>query len=188
VTKSKNISTTAGNKANVNDLHSHHPKIRAEDFRSPLVRRLTGMDHYSDGQKTIMNSYRPDQSQTTDTPLVLSWSGLKEDHDKCIKTYQEPVITEFATLGLACVLLNNNAQKEITEVTRRGEKADYWIGDREEMLEVSGQQSGAIETLCRTKSQQLLDNPYGKEGYVCVAIYDNAQARLWHYNKKGTKR
>ena len=182
----KGGSTGAIAATSVNDLHKPHPKIRAEDFRSPLVRRLSGTERYADGQKTINNSYRSAQTQT-DTQLVLSWSGLKEDHDKCIKTYQEPVISEFATLGLACVLLSHNAKKEITEVTRRGEKADYWIGDREEMLEVSGQQTGVIETLCTTKAEQLLENPYGKEGYVCVAIYDKAQARLWHYNKKGTK-
>lgn len=164
----------------VNDLHIHHPELRAEDFRSPLVRRLTGTDRYSDGQRTIRNSYRPSEAQTNENSLVLSWSGLRNDHDRCINTYQEPVITELATLGLACILLHHNAGQTIIEVTRRGEKADYWLRGREEMLEVSGQQSGNIDALFRTKAQQLLANPYKKPGYVCVAIYDDAHARLWY--------
>lgn len=167
--------------ANVHELHLNHPKIRAEDFRSPLVRRLTGLDKYQDGNKGFENSFR----STADSPLVvtldLKWVGLKDDHDKCIKTYQVHVLTELASLGLACILLNVNTKKEITEVTRRGDKADYWVGERESLIEISGQQEGDIDSLCTVKSTQLLQNPFGKSGYVCVANYDENKARLWYY-------
>jgi hypothetical protein len=71
---------------------------------------------------------------------------------------------------------------EITEVTRRGHKADYWLGNREALLEVSGQQEGNLEALCDAKSAQLRANPFGKSGFVCVAIYRHACCRLWFYN------
>jgi hypothetical protein len=115
------------------------------------------------------------------TNAEFSWSGLAEDFAKVIKTYQEAVITEFATLGLACALVTAYTGLELTEVTRRGEKADYWLGDRELMIEISGQKSGSLETLCSDKAQQLKANPFSKDGYVCVANYAHARARLWFY-------
>ncbi|MCF6147467.1 MAG: hypothetical protein E3K37_02290 [Candidatus Kuenenia sp.] len=51
------------------------------------------------------------------------------------------------------------------------------------MIEVSGQQNGDIEELCVRKSVQLLENPFRKPGYVCVAIYKDSKARLWYYQR-----
>lgn len=178
----KPINDHSVNTIQIETLHQHHPRIRAIDFRSPLVRRLSRTNSYKDGQRTVNNSYRPPSSKIIEENINLSWKGLHEDHDQCINTYQEPVITEMATIGLACVLLHQKANLEITEVTRRGEKADYWIGDKENMLEISGQQDGDISALCNTKSDQLLSNPFSKPGYVCVAIYEEGLSRLWYYN------
>lgn len=163
----------------IHTLHDGHPQIRAEDFRSPLVRRLAGTDHYKDGQVEIENEFKNGKaSKSIRSKLKLTWSGLKSDHDKCIKTYQAPVLTEFATLGLACILVKNDLNLEITEVTRRGDRADYWIGDRSLMLEVSGAQTGDLENLFSEKAHQLLQNPFKKDGYVCVTIYDLRKSRL----------
>jgi hypothetical protein len=115
---------------------------------------------------------------------LLHWKSLNEDFGKCTATYQTAVITEFATLGLACILVAHCPGLEITEVTRRGDKADYWLGDKELMLEVSGEQTGSIEELCAMKAKQLLQNPFGKGGYVCVAVYANAAARLRFYRAR----
>jgi len=160
-----------------------HSNLRADDWRSPLVRRLIGCDSYADGPTTITGSY---VGQTDSAPsnhaVTMQWSGLASDFGKVIKTYQAPVITEMATLGLACGMISAFTQMEVTEVTRRGEKADYWLGDRELMLEVSGQESGDLAALCEEKSIQLQENPYGKDGFVCVANYSDAKARLWYYS------
>jgi len=166
------------------DLHRAHPRVRAKDWRSPLVRRLLPNGKYQDGNCQFDDGFRPPQSTIgAKQSLSLSWTGLKEDFDQTIKTYQEPVITEFATLGLACILVAKRAGLEITEVTRRGEKADYWLGDKQLLLEVSGQQAGDIDGLCSEKASQLLANPFDKPGYVCVATYDNRVARLWFYDQ-----
>lgn len=99
----------------------------------------------------------------------LVWTGLEKDYNQVINTYQEPVITEFATLGLACILVTRLTGLEITEGTRRGDRADYWLGNKEYLLEVSGQQQGSLDALCTDKAEQLLDNPYSKPDYVrCV--------------------
>ncbi len=170
----------------VNDLHLTNTEIRAEDFRSPLIRRLCQSDTYQDGQSEVCNCFRNSSGNIIDSTLLLTWSDLAEDYKKCLNTYQIPVITEFATIGLTCILLNHNTGLEITEVTRRGDKADYWVGDREAMVEISGQQDGSITDLCDRKAEQLLENPFGQSGYVCVAIYCKKLSRLWFYlNNEG---
>jgi hypothetical protein len=168
------------------NLHEAHPRVRAKDWRSPLVSRLLGNAKYKDGGCEIDDSFRPPAAASaTQQKLPLSWEGLKSDFDQAVNTYQEPVITEFATLGLACILVSERAHLQITEVTRRGEKADYWLGDRQFLLEVSGQQTGSLEGLCSAKADQLLANPFEKSGYVCVASYDKRTARLWFYDGNG---
>lgn len=167
---------------NINTMPQAHSNLRAEDWCSPLVRRLIGCDVYADGSATVTGSYAGQADlNPSDHSLVIHWSGLASDFGKVIKTYQAPVITEMATLGLACGMISSFTQMEVTEVTRRGDKADYWLGDRELMLEVSGQEGGDIATLCQEKSVQLQDNPYCKDGYVCVANYSSCEARLWYY-------
>jgi len=174
------------NSVKVADPHHAHPRVRAKDWRSPLVRRLLPSGKYQDGDCNFDDNFRPPEVSTgSNQSLNLSWTGLKEDFEQAINTYQEPVITEFATLGLACILVERRTGLEITEVTRRGEKADYWLGDKQMLLEVSGQQAGDIDGLCSEKAGQLLDNPFNKPGYVCVATYDKRTARLWYYDGNG---
>jgi hypothetical protein len=146
------IMTSQSAKLKINDLHEAHPRIRAKDWRSPLIKRLLPDGKYKDGSCDVADSFRsPAALKPTEQSLTLSWAGLKEDFDQTVRTYQEPVITEFATLGLACMLVAERARFQITEVTRRGEKADYWLDDKRLLLEVSGQQSGNLDDLCSEK-------------------------------------
>jgi len=121
--------------------------------------------------------------------LPLRWAGLKDDFKQCINTYQDPVLTEFATLGLACILLSRHTNFTISEVTRRGERVDYWIGDgvirKRFVLEVGGQQGGSIELLSLAKTNQLNQNPWGRNGFICVAVYDACATRLWFCTNGG---
>jgi hypothetical protein len=172
-----------GKTININTMPEAHSNLRAVDWQSPLVRRLIGCDNYADGSATITGSYAgKTDSNPSNHAVTLHWSGFASDFGKLIKSYQAPDITEMATLGLSCGMISTFTQLEITEVTRRGERADFWLGDRELMLEVSGQESGDLAALCQEKSVQLQDNPYGKDGFVCVANYSDAEARLWYYS------
>jgi hypothetical protein len=166
----------------VEHLHEAHPRIRAEDWRSPLIGRLLLSSKYSDGSRTVTESYRSQDGTTTEGAISLNWSNLREDFERCLNTYQDPVITEFASLALACILISYRPKLQITEVTRRGEKVDYWLGDRELLLEVSGAQQCNIDTLCNEKAEnQLLQNPFQKSGYVCVTDFSTKATRLWFY-------
>ena len=164
----------------VHEMASLHPRLRANDWRSPLVHRLLRSEKYADGAAEVAVDYKWLQMRQS-SPVTLLWEGLATDFAQCLASYQAPGLTEFATLGLACVLVHLFPQLEITEVTRRGEKADYWIGNKEYMLEVSGQQGGNLDTLRDEKAKQLLSNPFSKPGFVCVAVYDERKSYLWFY-------
>jgi hypothetical protein len=166
-------------------LGALHPRIRADDWRSPLVRRLLNCCNYAEEDSVIEVSFRPPERGARASTLVLFWSGLRADFEKCIRTYQESVLTEFAALGLAGIVVRHQAKLEITEVTRRGERADYWLGDRELMIEVSGQQQGNLESLFEEKSAQLLSNPFCRRGYVFVVNFGQAESRLWFCGEPG---
>ncbi len=169
----------------IEKLHERHPRIRAEDWRSPLIARLLADGDYEDGRDAIQASFRDRDAAVGESGLVVSWNDLKEDYEKCLNTYQSPVITEFAALAVACILCAQNGY-EITEVTRRGDKVDYWLGDREALIEVSGTDTGNIEQLCSAKAtEQLQVNPHGKDGFVCVAQFSGRIARLWFYEHAG---
>jgi hypothetical protein len=161
------------------------PRLRADDWRSPLVRRLLGEADYKDSESMVTDSFRGRDLLVSGQAILLKWQGLKEDFDKCIMTYQEPDITEFAALGLSCILVRHRTDLEITEVTRRGERADYWLGEKEVLVEVSGQSDGNLEALRDLKAIQLLDNPFNKSGYVCVVNFSSGKAYFWFYQHGG---
>lgn len=169
----------------VETLHLPHPQIRAQDWRSPLVRRLSDSDAYTNGSAVVADSFRPEAGAASNSSLEFTWGkDLRQDFVQCVRTYQAHTITEYATLGVACAVVHHRASLEITEVTRRGEKADYWLGDKALMLEVSGQQDGNLDVLCHEKSTQLLSNPFGKSGFVCVANFAARVVRLWFVSKQ----
>ena len=95
------------------NLHAAHPLVRAKDWRSPLTIRLLPPDDYHDGSREVEDSFR---AASADPPakgtLDLWWNGLKKDCEQVTRTYQAPVVTEFATLGLACILVENRANRE----------------------------------------------------------------------------
>ena len=166
-------------------LHEGHPTLRAEDWRSPLVSRLIHGAVYADGKAALDDAYRDASLQEATGTLDVSWQGIDDDYRRCVNTYQDPVLTELATLGLSCMLIQHRAGGEITEVCRRGDKVDYWIGEKEYLLEVSGQKSGNLDILRDNKASQLLSNPFETSGYVCVANYANRTAYLWYYEYGG---
>lgn len=171
----------------IDKLHEHHPRIRAEDWRSPLVARLIREARYADGSVVLNDSFRDSNASLAEGTVPLEWSGLQTDYERCLRTYQATVLTEFAALAVACILLNTRAGLEITEVTRRGSKIDYWIGNRDLVLEVSGTEKGDLAGLCDKKAaEQLLKNPHRKDGFVCVSRFSTPTARLWFYKYKAS--
>jgi hypothetical protein len=107
--------------------------------------------------------------------LLLSWSssGVVEDNIPL----QERVITEWAAIGIACVLVPLYAGLRILQVTQVGDGFDYWVGDDdcEYALEVSGTVEDSLEGRHAVKVRQLQSNPYGVDGYVAVTRFASLQ-------------
>lgn len=96
---------------------------------------------------------------------------------------QERVLTEWAALGVACVLLPALCGVRIVSVAAEGERFDYRVSDgiTEWGLEISGtmtEESGELRERLRLKIRQLNDNPYGMMGYVVVVGFVRREALI----------
>lgn len=102
----------------IHQLHEHHPQIRAEDWRSPLVARLTNEATYTDGDAVLVDSFRSSDATTAEDKLPLAWSGLQTDYERCLRTYQAPDLTEFAALAIACILVTARRMSRLTSMPK----------------------------------------------------------------------
>jgi hypothetical protein len=96
---------------------------------------------------------------------------------------QERVLTEWAALGLTCVLLPELLGVRIVSVAVEGERFDYRVSDgvTEWGLEISGtmtEDEGELRERLRLKIRQLHDNPYGILGYVVVLAFVRREALI----------
>jgi len=84
---------------------------------------------------------------------------------------QEHIVTEWAALAMACVVLAKYTPLRLRAVALQGDSFDYWVtdGQRDYGLEVSGTLEEDLEGRHREKVRQLLANPYRADGYV-VAV------------------
>jgi len=103
--------------------------------------------------------------------LLLSWSTSGIVRERL--PLQEHVMTEWAAVGIACVLVPLYASLRVLQVTQAGDGFDYWVGDeeREYALEVSGTIEGRLAERHDAKVRQLQTNPYGVDGYVAVTRF-----------------
>jgi hypothetical protein len=83
---------------------------------------------------------------------------------------QDNPLTEWAALGVACVVIWHFAGMRLHAVAAEGDRFDFWglQGTQEVALEISGTTTANLEDRHREKVQQLRDNPYGSDGYVVV--------------------
>jgi hypothetical protein len=97
---------------------------------------------------------------------------------------QENVLTEWAALGVACVVLARYGGMRIRAVAARGDRFDYWVadGDYYHALEVSGTTTDDLASRHREKVGQLLDNPFGLGGYVIVVGFRPPRV-VWTYHR-----
>lgn len=167
------------------ELDSLQPALSISDWRSSLLCRLIGTKTYADGYCALFDSFRAKAQPAKLGRVTFEWSGMDDEFSRCLHSYQDAKLTELAALAVACVLVRVRANLNIVNVTRWGERADYWIGDRELLLEVSGLVQGSLEGLFRRKAIQLKRNPFGKDGYVCVVNFKQLRAKLWFQKCEG---
>lgn len=104
----------------------------------------------------------------TQRTLRLTWSADSAPAQPL--GVQERPVTEWAACGVACAVMSLYPGLRVREVTRDGDRFDYWVenGGRGCGLEVSGTMTDDVEIRHRAKVRQLRENPYGVDGYVVV--------------------
>jgi len=116
--------------------------------------------------------------RTEEWPLRLYWD--RESIPVLPLGIQDNPLTEWAALGVACVVLWHFAGIRLHAVAAAGDRFDYWAlqADKEFGLEISGTLTANVEVRHREKVQQLRDNPYGVDGYVVVVGFTSRQVVL----------
>ena len=122
-----------------------------------------------------------EQIHTTSTisrRLLLHWE--ENSPQLSLPPVQDTVITEWAACGIACAVLPFYTGLQLVKVTESGDRFDYWVGDGQQLygLEISGILHGRLEPRQRMKARQLLDNPFGIGGYVCIVQFDQQRVNL----------
>jgi hypothetical protein len=97
---------------------------------------------------------------------------------------QEHIVTEWAAMGVACIVVWQYAGLHIRAVATPGERFDFWVTDgmRQWALEVSGTMTEAVEKRHQEKVNQLRENPYGVDGYVVVVAFSTREV-IFSFNR-----
>jgi hypothetical protein len=114
--------------------------------------------------------------------ITVEFDWLAETFPGCqriFQTLQREIIVEYAAVAAAFLMVTNLAQRNITEVTMRGSKADYFLDGRKYLLEISGRENAEyFASRHSEKVRQLQANPFGKDGYVFVCCFSNQKAKF----------
>ncbi len=95
-------------------------------------------------------------------------------------TLEREDFVEKGAIVMAGVVLSRFEKKQITRVTKRGTRVDYFVGEGQQdfrwILEVSGTDEGEIESLLSRKRKQLEASPYrlpphSQDGIVSVTRF-----------------
>lgn len=118
----------------------------------------------------------------TNSVITVEFDWLADTFPECqriFQTLQREVIVEYAAVATAFLVVTNMVQKNIVEVTLRGDKADYFLDGRKYLLEISGTENTALlVSRHNEKIRQLQANPFGKDGYVFVCCFSNQKAKF----------
>lgn len=120
--------------------------------------------------------------QRADDEIIVEFDWLAETFPDCqriFQTLQREAIVEYAAVATAFLVVTNLAKRSITEVTLRGDKADYFFDERKCLLEISGTENAEhLASRHSEKVRQLQANPFGKDGYVFVCCFSNQKAKF----------
>lgn len=152
-------------------------KIRPRAFIAPTVACLSG--GRKTGSAVLRVKLEGIEGRHETRQLRVKWALPLAPALEETRGIPEEIVTQFAAYGLAFVLVAQYTPWQILSRSKRGERFDFWMGERGERqwgLEVSGIMTGSLNSLHVEKQQQLLDNPYGVGGYVVVVRFADAQA------------
>jgi hypothetical protein len=101
------------------------------------------------------------------------------------RSFQRPVVVEYGAVVLSGLLLSQVHSLQLTRVTCRGSRVDYFVGrapqNDEGVIEVGGTDSDELSAVLARKTTQLRESPYlrppfSKPGYVGVVRFASRAA------------
>ena len=151
-------------------LGQEHP-VHVAMFVPFAIARLQGDSPRTEARLRVRMRDLGGQVQEEERTLRLFWSA--ESASKRPLAVQEHIITEWAALAVACVVLAKYTTLRLRAVALQGDRFDYWVTDGkcDFGLEVSGTLEEAIEGRHREKVRQLLANPYRIDGYALAVRF-----------------
>jgi hypothetical protein len=155
------------------DIASRH-RINAAMFVPFVIERLRGKPGVTIATLTV--SLRDiDEPGERQRFLRLAWSPSSVP--ALPPGVPKHTVTEWAALGVACVVVSLYAKLQIRAVTCQGERFDFWVddGEQEYGLEVSGTLTADIGKRHAAKVRQWRENPYGVDGYVVAVDFATNQ-------------
>jgi len=159
-------------------LRSH--EIDASIFAPFVIARLRGK--FEDSEAVLLVRIgEVDASDERALQVLIQWEpGSAFAQPVAV---QERVLTEWAALGVACLLLPGLLNVWITSVAVEGESFDDRVSDgsNEWGLEVSGtmtEYDGVLRGRLGLKIRQLQSNPSGMVGYVVVVAFVRREALI----------
>ncbi|MEK7833644.1 MAG: hypothetical protein AAB401_21330 [Acidobacteriota bacterium] len=119
--------------------------------------------------------------------LQVSWSELTAFKARRMwQTEQPKPIIERAAVALAALLFARLIPDGRMQVTREGERADYWLPQLNRALEISGTtEPRLLARRHQEKITQMLGNPLGWNGYVVTCCIAKRQKLIrWSYHQQ----
>lgn len=126
--------------------------------------------------------------KTSEVVIVrISWSEVTAFKAKRLwQTEQPKPIIERAAVALAALLIARFIPDAKLQVTREGERADYWLPVLQLALEISGTtQARLLAGRHREKIKQMLSNPLRWNGYVITCCLSKKKRLIrWSYHQQ----
>jgi len=159
---------------NVEDIEQFHPNLNLEHVVYCLVALIAekGIDNcsFTVECRGLKLEYADEEEKVR---LCLKWrKETAKRAARTLQTYHRHHVIEQAAVAITCILFPKFIPLCPLRVAQIGEGGDYWLGDQEYIVEISGtEQSGELERRHRQKVEQLLSGAHKFDGYVVVCCF-----------------
>jgi hypothetical protein len=168
----------------IEDIADAHPALSLDHA---MVMAVVLMRHAGSPCRFIVNvdGIEVDAlDAATPFALDIAWNTKTESLAKRMeRTEQRTPIVERAAIAVAVLLISHLLPNSRIEVLKQSERADYWLPERHEAVEISGtEHASEVNRRRREKERQVLENPYGMDGHVLVCCFEDTQCIIqWSY-------
>ncbi len=173
----------------IEDITDFHPNLELEHIVIITVCLMTRYsdDNHCDFDLECQNIVSDWLKEANEGTLRVQWKDeTAERIPHMIRTHHEIHLTEFAAIGITCILFPKVVNLSGMEVSEIGTRADYWISNKRYLIEISGTETEReLSRRHREKVEQLLDNPDGKDGYVVVVCFSSKHILFSFHRQEG---